>query len=160
MNHYYLLINENGVYVKEGAFFEATFANEPEEKRNAWERIEAEDLVCARQIGVAIRRWRYPKSHRTLGEESAGLDRHARPLPREPQTDYERSEAAASELRQEGNLSHFLAAVMNRAAAILHGTHTDLATTVVLTGGLPPSVPTKEEIEAQLLEVMKDAMDE
>jgi hypothetical protein len=97
MGHYYILIKDTAVFVKEGSFFEEQRATSKPHDNTwhlTWERIDAPDLDEARRIAIAIRRWRYPKAHRTIGEDSVCQPRH-------PQTIWEKAEASASEMRSE-----------------------------------------------------------
>lgn len=66
MEHF-ILVNSAGVYVKEGSFFRSQ-GGMKEEWGQAWERVEADSIEHARQIGIVRRRNRFPHSHRTLGE--------------------------------------------------------------------------------------------
>jgi hypothetical protein len=67
MARYYVLINEAGVYTKEGTFFESHGGLTQEWGKN-WRPIEATSLYDARNQGIALRRIEFPSSHRTLGE--------------------------------------------------------------------------------------------
>lgn len=67
MAEYRVLINEAGVYVKEGAFFKDQ-GGLTEPWGRAWEAIEASSLYDARRQGIKLRRERFPRSHRTSGE--------------------------------------------------------------------------------------------
>lgn len=58
---FFLLINENGVYVKDGDFFRYQKGDTQDWGKN-WERIEADSLHTARDIGIKKRRERYHKS--------------------------------------------------------------------------------------------------
>lgn len=67
MARYYLLINEAGVYTKEGDYFEESGGlREPWGK--AWECVEATSLYNARNQGIKLRRQRFPTCHKTMGE--------------------------------------------------------------------------------------------
>lgn len=62
-----VLINSAGVYVKDAEFFESQGGlTKPWGKK--WEEIDAIDLRQARQVAIAMRRQRFPHSHRTQGE--------------------------------------------------------------------------------------------
>ncbi len=98
MSTFYALVRMAGVYVKDGDYFEvgkaeAQDARSPEWWRD-WESIEAPHLDEARQIAIALRRYRYPGANRTIGEPAIN--------PREPRTDIERAEASAAEIRGDG----------------------------------------------------------
>ncbi len=67
MTYYRILINNAGVYVKLGEFFDSQ-GGLTEEWGKVWEKVEAEDYNEARQIGIILRRKRFPDSHKTLGE--------------------------------------------------------------------------------------------
>lgn len=68
MTTYYILVNEAGVYTKEGDFFEQQGGlTQPWGQK--WERIEASSLYDARNQGIKLRRDRYPNSHMTMGED-------------------------------------------------------------------------------------------
>ncbi len=68
MDHAYVLVNESGVYVKEGTFFTSQGGLIKPWGRN-WERINATSLYEARRIAIDRRRVRFPNSHQTLGED-------------------------------------------------------------------------------------------
>lgn len=68
MATYYVLISESNVGTKNGQFFEAQGGLiEPWGKN--WEKIKADSLYDARNQGIAMRRKRFPNSHRTMGED-------------------------------------------------------------------------------------------
>lgn len=68
MSAYYILVNAAGVYTKEGDFF-LKQGGLKEEWGKTWELIDAASLYEARNKGIALRRQRFPNSHRTMGED-------------------------------------------------------------------------------------------
>lgn len=68
MAEYFILVNEAGVYTKVGDFFREQGGIEQEWGKK-WEKIEAESLHEARQIGIKLRRERYPGVHVTIDEQ-------------------------------------------------------------------------------------------
>lgn len=75
MARYYVLITESNVGTKDGQFFEEQGGlREPWGK--AWEPIEATSLYDARNQGIALRRQRFPNSHRTMGEDGERPERY------------------------------------------------------------------------------------
>jgi len=64
---YFLLINEAGVYTKEGDFF-VSQGGLKDEWGKSWEVTVATSLDDARQTGIALRRKRYPTCGLTIGE--------------------------------------------------------------------------------------------
>ena len=67
MSDYFVLVNEAGVYTKEGEFFRSQ-GGEIQQWGKAWEKIDASSLYDARAKGIKMRRERFPHSHVTLGE--------------------------------------------------------------------------------------------
>lgn len=70
-SEYYINANSAGVYVKEGEFFKSQ-GGLTKKWGKSWELIQARDLDDARQIGIKIRRERYPNTHYTIGETEEG----------------------------------------------------------------------------------------
>lgn len=63
MAQYRVLITPDGVYVKKADFFESQGGLTDPWGRD-WEPIEADSLIHARQLGIALRRSRFPNSHK------------------------------------------------------------------------------------------------
>lgn len=68
MKEYFLSVNDHGVYVKDGQFFREQGGTTSEWGKN-WQRVEAESMYKARNIGIRLRRERFPNAHMTLGED-------------------------------------------------------------------------------------------
>ncbi len=65
---HYLCITESSVGTKEASFFiEQGGLRQPWGKH--WEPVVAENLYAARNIGIKLRRERFPKCHKTMGED-------------------------------------------------------------------------------------------
>lgn len=75
MARFYILVSQSGVGTKEGEFFEEQ-GGLKESWGKAWEPVEATSLYDARNQGIALRRKRFPDSHRTMGEDGEAPERY------------------------------------------------------------------------------------
>jgi len=64
---HYILVSDSNVSVKEASFFKEQGGLEKDWGKN-WEPIEAGSLYDARRVGIERRRFRFPHSHPTVGE--------------------------------------------------------------------------------------------
>lgn len=146
---FYLLINKAAVYIKAGSFFEETLLKNEPAKAAAWEMVYAPNMGEARQIGIAIRRWRWPDANVTLNEATTD--------PREPRTIWEKAEASASEMRRSNKPAlDMLKQVTADHLLELSQRMSDVAAAV----GCELAVPTRGEITKRLAEVIAEELDE